>query len=53
VAKVEAGERRIDLVEFYWFMSACGLDPLVVSERLMQKWRTPRQRGHAKEGRPK
>jgi transcriptional regulator with XRE-family HTH domain len=53
VAKVESGERRIDLVEFCWFLSACGLDPFVVSERLIQKWRTPRTRGHAKEGRSK
>jgi transcriptional regulator with XRE-family HTH domain len=24
VAKVEAGERRIDLIEFGWFCAACG-----------------------------
>ena len=24
VAKVESGERRIDLLEFAWFCSACG-----------------------------
>lgn len=24
VAKVESGERRIDLVEFAWFCAACG-----------------------------
>jgi transcriptional regulator with XRE-family HTH domain len=50
VAKVEAGERRIDLVEFCWFISACGLDPLVVTDRLMQKWRTPRAKCRVKEG---
>ncbi|HEV2294472.1 MAG TPA: helix-turn-helix transcriptional regulator [Tepidisphaeraceae bacterium] len=27
VAKVEAGERRIDLIEFGWFCSACGASP--------------------------
>ena len=27
VAKVESGERRIDLVEFCWFVAACGHDP--------------------------
>jgi transcriptional regulator with XRE-family HTH domain len=27
VAKVETGERRIDLIEFCWFLSACGADP--------------------------
>jgi transcriptional regulator with XRE-family HTH domain len=50
VAKVESGERRIYLVEFCWFLSACKIDPLVVTERLVQKWRTPRMRHRAKEG---
>jgi transcriptional regulator with XRE-family HTH domain len=27
VAKVESGERRIDLVEFCWFVKACGVEP--------------------------
>ena len=27
VAKVEAGERRIDLIEFGWFCSACSAAP--------------------------
>ena len=26
VAKVESGERRVDLVEFCWICSACGKD---------------------------
>lgn len=26
VAKVEAGERRIDVVELVWFLGACGAD---------------------------
>jgi transcriptional regulator with XRE-family HTH domain len=53
VAKVESGERRIDLVEFCWFMSACGRDPLTVLGQLIDKWRTPRARSHAREGRGK
>ena len=27
VAKVESGERRIDLVEFAWYCEACGVAP--------------------------
>jgi transcriptional regulator with XRE-family HTH domain len=27
IAKVECGERRIDLVEFCWFVKACGIEP--------------------------
>jgi transcriptional regulator with XRE-family HTH domain len=34
VAKVETGERRIDLVEFHWFVSACGGDPVRAFEQL-------------------
>jgi transcriptional regulator with XRE-family HTH domain len=37
VAKVETGERRIDLVEFGWFAAACGVAPLTVLERLGTK----------------
>jgi transcriptional regulator with XRE-family HTH domain len=51
VAKVESGERRIDPVEFYWFMLACEIDPLVASERLVRKWRTLPIRRHSKKGR--
>ena len=34
VAKVEMGERRIDLVELCWFLSSCDLDPVTFSEKL-------------------
>lgn len=39
VAKVENGERRIDFVEFCWFVSACGSDPLSVCKRVIRKRR--------------
>jgi transcriptional regulator with XRE-family HTH domain len=38
VAKVETGERRIDLVEFWWFVSACGNDPVALSGKLIQQF---------------
>jgi transcriptional regulator with XRE-family HTH domain len=34
VAKVECGERRIDLIEFCWFVKACGVDPVASFKRL-------------------
>lgn len=35
VAKVEAGERRLDLIEFCWFAQACGQAPTNVLARLL------------------
>lgn len=49
VSKVETGERRIDLVEFWWFLSACGLDPSPVCKRLIQKF-LPRRSRRSKKG---
>jgi len=53
VAKVESGERRIDLVEFCWFAKACAFDPLSILERLMRNGRASRPQRKPKEGRPK
>ena len=38
VAKVESGERRIDLVEFAWFCNACGVPAGVEAAGLLQEW---------------
>jgi len=40
VAKVEAGERRIDVIELGWFASACGEDIGRVVSRIK---RSPKQ----------
>lgn len=47
VAKVESGERRIDLIEFCWFLSACNLDPVPISQELARAIikKLPRSRG--------
>ena len=37
VAKVESGERRIDLIEFAWFCRACGTDPLEGATPVLSK----------------
>jgi hypothetical protein len=37
VAKVESGERRIDLVEFGWFIEACDADPCHAFARVRGK----------------
>lgn len=50
VAKVESGERRIDIVEFCWFASACGANPSVIFERIAQVVRKPRPSHHKKGG---
>jgi transcriptional regulator with XRE-family HTH domain len=42
VAKVEAGERRIDLIEFCWFIAACGEEPKLACERLVGLMKTSR-----------
>jgi transcriptional regulator with XRE-family HTH domain len=38
VAKVEAGERRIDVVELAWFFSACGADAAAVTSALVARF---------------
>ncbi len=38
VAKVESGERRIDLVECYWFAAACGAEPRPVFSKLIDQF---------------
>jgi transcriptional regulator with XRE-family HTH domain len=35
VAKVESGERRIDLVEFCWFIAACDQDTVAAAGRVV------------------
>jgi DNA-binding XRE family transcriptional regulator len=35
VAKVESGERRIDLVEFCWFIAACDQDAVTAAARVV------------------
>lgn len=39
IAKVEVGERRIDVIELCWFILACGAEPLSVLSRLVPKIR--------------
>ena len=35
IAKVECGERRIDIVELYWFLSACEREPIAFLKRVI------------------
>lgn len=36
VSKCELGERRIDIVEFYWICKACGANPETEARRIMK-----------------
>jgi transcriptional regulator with XRE-family HTH domain len=44
VAKVESGERRIDMIEFCWFITACGGDPLRSFEVISKQLASPRRK---------
>ena len=39
VSRMELGERRVDVVEFYWICTACGGDPGEVAGELMGEFR--------------
>ncbi len=36
ISKCELGERRIDIVEFYWISEACGANPESEAKKIMQ-----------------
>jgi len=36
VSKCELGERRVDIVEFYWICKACGANPENEAKRIMK-----------------
>ena len=35
ISKCELGERRVDLVEWYWLCEACGADPKAETRKLL------------------
>ena len=39
VSRIEMGERRLDMVEFYRVCRACGQDPGAVARNLMRAFR--------------
>jgi transcriptional regulator with XRE-family HTH domain len=38
IAKVESGERRVDLIEVCWFLTACSADPLNLLSMLAKRF---------------
>jgi transcriptional regulator with XRE-family HTH domain len=40
VGRLELGERRLDVVEFFWLCQACGADAAKESARLMRQLET-------------
>ncbi|MDB6124226.1 MAG: helix-turn-helix domain protein [Pedosphaera sp.] len=39
IGRLELGERRLDMVEFFWLCQACGTDPVKESAKLMRALR--------------
>ena len=39
VARIELGERRIDIVEFFWICQACDQDPMKMLRELIKEFR--------------
>lgn len=44
VAKVECGDRRLDFVELYWLLAACGVEPIPVLRRLLRSFSRSKDR---------
>lgn len=53
IAKVESGERRVDLVEFAWVILACDRDPVPITKRLLQQISARHAKRTAKGGKSK
>lgn len=39
IGRLELGERRLDMIEFFWICEACGLNPETAAQELMRKLR--------------
>jgi transcriptional regulator with XRE-family HTH domain len=53
VAKVESGERRVDLVELIWVLVACNLDPTPTLAEFATKLNAIRRKRASIDGRAK
>ena len=53
VSRIELGERRLDVVEFYWVCQACGQDPEIIAPELMREFSRIERKGRKKSVRKK
>jgi transcriptional regulator with XRE-family HTH domain len=53
VAKVESGERRLDVVELCWYVTACNLRPTDFFDRLVDQFQGGRSRPRSGGGKGK
>ena len=37
IGRLELGERRLDMIEFYWLCKACGANPQKTAAELMRR----------------
>ncbi|HEV2455006.1 MAG TPA: helix-turn-helix transcriptional regulator [Verrucomicrobiae bacterium] len=38
IARLELGERRLDMVEFFWICKACGVNAEIAARQLMHNF---------------
>lgn len=38
IARIELGERRVDLAEFYWLCKACGISPEKAAVQILKEF---------------
>ena len=50
IARIEQGERRLDLIEFYWICRALGADPIKVTGELLRECQALDRKRRSKKG---
>jgi len=52
ISRLELGERRVDVVEFFWICQACGADPARTASSLMRQFAKMQAESPGSQGEP-